>query len=562
MAARSTPDAGAALAAIDILYRPHSTEAAGAPLPTARSMTEVTPADSAARGEVEWIRAVDGTPLWQTTGGQPLERTPWIALTLLVALAAILRLLHLGHGLWWDEIRTLVDSVRLPLWQIVTVFPGDNQHTLFSILAHLSISIFGESEWSLRLPAALFGIATVPLLYACAREFTARTEALAAALLLTVSYHHVWFSQSARGYALLAFFTLLCTWLLLRGLRSSRMSYFAWYGIVAASAIYTHVTMVFLVASHALWCAVPLGIPWPPRAAWQRWRGPISGFIIAGVVGLALNLPFLLEVREAVVVTPGTRQGATPVWALLELVRGMQLGLGGLVGAAAGGALFMVGMWSYFRQSRFVLGLFLLPGAITLAANIVLHRPVRPRFVFFLAGFLVLIVVRGLLEVGRWLQRRHNTAVPLVTATGLGMVLLLVAASASALGPNYRYPKQDFVGAMAYLDGHAAPGEPIVTAGGARYPYREYFGRDWEGLETSEHLAELREGGMPVWVVHTMDSYIRADAPALMGVLESECSTSQQFHGTVADGDVTVCKLSPTTPAPGSPGVDGEAGIP
>jgi 4-amino-4-deoxy-L-arabinose transferase-like glycosyltransferase len=523
---------------------------------------EATSAPSAADRAEEPIRAPDGTTLWRATGRHPNDGTPWIALSLLVALAAVLRLLTLGHGLWWDEIRTLVDSVRLPLWQIVTVFPGDNQHTLFSILAHLSISIFGESEWSLRLPAALFGIATVPLLYGCAREFVGRTEALVASLLLTVSYHHVWFSQSARGYALLAFFTVLCTWLLLRGLRSNGRSYFLWYGIVAAAAIYTHVTMVFLVVSHAALCALPLGLPWPPRLAWPRWRGPLTGFVLAGALGLALNLPFLLEVRQAVVDAPSPMQAATPKWALLELIRGMQLGLGGLIGAVAGAALFGIGSWSYLRQSRFLIGLFLVPGALTLAANIVLHRPVRPRFVFFLAGFLVLIVVRGVLEVGRWLQHRRAATAPHITATGIGLALLLAAASASALGPNYRYPKQDFVAAMAYVDAHAAPGDAVVTAGGARYPYREYFRREWEGLETVERLAELRGQGTSVWVVHTMDSYIRANSPALLAILESECSSSERFRGTVADGDVTVCKLNSTRATPNAPTPDAKPGVP
>lgn len=535
-------------------------EVASAPLPTARSMIEARSASAAATVAAEPIRAPDGTTLWRAIGRAPNEGTPWIALTLLVAVAAILRLLTLGHGLWWDEIRTLVDSVRLPLRQIVTVFPGDNQHTLFSILAHLSISVFGESAWSLRLPAALFGIVTVPLLYACAREFVGRTEALAAALLLTVSYHHVWFSQSARGYAMLAFFTLLCTWLLLHGLRSTRTLFFVWYGIVAALAIYTHVTMVFLVVSHAALCVLPLGLPWPLRTAWPRWRGPLTGFVLAGALGLALNLPFLLEVRQAVVDAPSPMQAATPTWALLELIRGMQLGLGGLIGAVAGAALFAIGAWSYYRQSQFLIGLFLVPGAVTLVANVVLHRPVRPRFVFFLAGFLVLIVVRGVLEVGRWVQQRGASGEPHVTTTGIGLALLLAAASASALGPNYRYPKQDFVAAMAYVDAHAAPGDIVVTAGGARYPYREYFRREWEGVETIEALAELRGRGAPVWVVRTMDGYIRANAPALLTLLESECTSAERFRGTVADGDLTVCKLTPigaTLSAPTSPPAPG-----
>lgn len=494
----------------------------------------------------EWVRTRDGRGLWVTDTEVGAERPPWIVLGLLVAAAALLRAVHLEQGLWWDEIRTVVDSVRFPLRHIVTVYPGDNQHTLFSVLAHLSVTVFGESPWSVRLPAVLFGVATIPALYVFAREFVGRGEALAASLLLTVSYHHVWFSQSARGYALLACFALLASTLLLRGLRRNRSSDFLWYGVVAAAAIYTHVTMVFLVVAHVALCVLPLGWPWPLRAQWPRWRGPMVGFALAGVLALLLNIPFLLDVREAVVTAPSPMRGATPQWAFLEVLRGMQLGLGGLLGALAGGTLFLVGVWSYWRQSTFVLGLFLLPGVLTVAASIALHRPVRPRFVFFLAGFLVLIVVRGALTIGRWLDRRSGIQRFTLGRAGTAIIALLTMASVASLGPNYRLPKQDFLGAMDYVDRHARTGDLVVTAGGARYPYRAYFGRTWQGVESAAQLREFGGGGAPIWVVHTMDSYIRAEAPDLMALIDSECRDPQRFRGTVADGDVVVCRVSPT----------------
>ena len=58
--------------------------------------------------------------------------------------AAALRVVGLQSGLWYDEIITLVLSVRHPIWQIVTQFPGVNQHPLHSVLAHASITTFGE----------------------------------------------------------------------------------------------------------------------------------------------------------------------------------------------------------------------------------------------------------------------------------------------------------------------------------------------------------------------------------------------------------------------------------
>ncbi len=483
------------------------------------------------------------------TQAQERAGTPWFTLGVLVLAAFMLRVYRLDQGLWYDEIRTLVDSVRSPLSVIVSVYPGDNQHTLYSILAHLSIEAFGEHAWSLRLPAVLFGAATIPLLYWVAREFTGRAEALLAAALLTVSYHHVWFSQSARGYAILAFLALLCTLLLLRGLRRDSRSDFVWYGVLAAAAAYTHVSMVFMVAAHAVLCILPIG--WPSRRTWARWLKPTYGFAIAAVLTVALYLPFLVDVRTAVVDSAPALPGTSSRWAVLEVFRAMQIGLAGVVGAAAGLIVVVAGLSSYWRQRPFLLGLFVLPGVFVVAANVGLQRPVRPRFVFFLAGFLVLVAIRGALEIGRWLHQRVNTAT-VTTATPAGVVLavVLMVYSAASLGGNYRLPKQDFVGAMAYVDATRATGDSVATAGGARFPYGDYFKRDWFRLQSADELVALRRTARRVWVVHTMDTYIRAETPAIMDVLEAECIERRSFVSTVAGGEIGVCLLRPVPPMP------------
>lgn len=467
-------------------------------------------------------------------------------------LAAALRAIGLDGGLWYDEIRTLLDSVRRPLAQIVTVFPGNNQHTLYSVLAHISTGIFGDESWSLRLPALIFGVATVPVLYLFAREFVGRTEALLACLLLAVSYHNVWFSQNARGYTAVAFFTLLCSWLLLRGLRRGKASDFVWYGLTSALGAYTHLTMVFVVVAHAMACVVLLGLPGFDKET-RRWRLPAAGFALSAVFTLALYAPLLLDIQQFFLKQPSVTQAATPKWAVEELVRGLQRGATA-IGALAGGALILCGLWSYFRQSRFLFALFVLPGVITVAAAMALWR-IYPRFLFFLAGFGLLIVVRGALEIGAWLTRRWrpDAAPKPVTALGVALVAVLTALSAAALVPDYRYPKQDFEGAMRFALAHRAEGEPVVTAGPAIYVYREYYKQPWEAVASPEQLHKLRARGGRVWVLYTLPDFIEAGAPDLMKMLRDECRVAGVFRGTVAGGDVTACVLPTASAATKSP---------
>jgi uncharacterized membrane protein len=206
---------------------------------------------------------------------------PWLPLVGLVVVGAALRFYRLGSPLWFDEIVTLVESARHPMSQIVTHFPGNNQHPLYSVLARLSIVAFGESAWSLRLPAALLGIGSIPMLYVLGRAVTTRREAMTAAVALTVSYHHVWFSQNARAYTALLLCALVTTFALVRWLDTRRRTFLLLYAVVTAVGAYAHLTNVLVSVGRRLrwrpprcWTGEWLLRPGTgPRWRWRSW-GP------------------------------------------------------------------------------------------------------------------------------------------------------------------------------------------------------------------------------------------------------------------------------------------------
>ncbi len=69
--------------------------------------------------------------------------------------------------------------------------------------------LFGQSEWSYELPAALFGIGGILAIASLARRLFDRSTGLLAALLLSVSVAHVHVSQQVRAYSLCV---LLAVW--------------------------------------------------------------------------------------------------------------------------------------------------------------------------------------------------------------------------------------------------------------------------------------------------------------------------------------------------------------
>src|SRR5205085_541164 len=124
--------------------------------------------------------------------------------------------------LWLDELSPILDYRHASIWQVVTSYISSNNHLLYTIAEKLCVAAFGEREWALRLPSVIFGTAAVPVLYWIGCKVLPRYASLSAALLLAVSYHHILFSQNARGYTAYVLFSLIATGLFIDGLERDR----------------------------------------------------------------------------------------------------------------------------------------------------------------------------------------------------------------------------------------------------------------------------------------------------------------------------------------------------
>lgn len=129
-------------------------------------------------------------------------------LVMITVLASALRLYQVNSGLWLDEISPLEFYRHTSIFHLLTVYYSTNSHLLNTILVKFAAAIWGEQAWAVRAPAVLFGVATIPVAYALARQALSRKSSLAVALLMAVSYHHIFFSQNARGYAEYMFFSV------------------------------------------------------------------------------------------------------------------------------------------------------------------------------------------------------------------------------------------------------------------------------------------------------------------------------------------------------------------
>jgi hypothetical protein len=464
----------------------------------------------------------------------------------LIALATVLRLHALEVGPWFDEIDTWLHYGRRPLGEIVSTFDSQNQHLLYSVLARLSIVTLGDGVFALRLPAAILGVACVPALWLFARRVATGREALFAATLLTVSYHHVWFSQNARGYTGLLLFTLLGSTAFLHLLSRREPEGVAaplLYGLSMALAVAVHATAVLAVAAHGLiWLGLLLTSR-GRRVGLNRWA-PGWGFLFATGFSLllyALVLPQFVETLLAPTMPGAETEWKNPWWLVTEAVTVLSAGLpggqGGQLLLALGLLVGGLGAASYGRQGWAILATLVLGAVLTGGAMVATGHNLWPRLFFFSAGFFVLIAIRGF---AAWVALTARAGLERMAGGLLTALLTLVCLTSASMLPTVYAPKQDFLGALEWVEAEKRPGDAVVAVDMAVMPLRELYGAGCQTADNLPGLQAIERIHDRTWLVYTTPTRLKGALPDLWEHLEAEYEESQTFWGTVSGGEVVV----------------------
>lgn len=489
--------------------------------------------------------------------GSARDRT-WLAVVLVGALG--LRLIALDSGLWYDEIVTLVKFVRLPLDQLALTYTSLNNHMLFSLAARVSVVIFGESEWALRLPAALFGVASIAATWWLATQVVDRREALLVAVLMTVSYHHIWFSQNARGYTGLLFFTIVATTIFLEGMRRRARALWLVYALVFALAMYVHLSAVFSFLAHALiW-----GVLWVWRktrrigaedrlpGAGELW--PLLGFGFGSLIILwqyGILFPQMVHVYEtkmAVQTKGGISEWKNPLWTALEIIRVLALNPVMALGIPVGGSLMAIGFFRFLKKDPLLAVLLVVHVPLTAIILIAIEFHIWPRYFLVDMGFFLIILVHGTFAVAGFIARKIGKDERMLSTVA---VVLGICVSAVTVPRNYMLPKQDYEGAVRFVEAERKAGEPIVTLGIIEDPLRDYYGKAFDKVETDEDLARVRTS-TPTWVLTSFPAQLRSHHPKALAVIERDFELVKVFPGTLSGGEVFVYrdKTPPKRAAP------------
>lgn len=477
-----------------------------------------------------------------------------VLLSLITAIGFLLRMKGIGQDLWIDEIASLENIRGLTASQILLGYKSTNQHTLNSLLLSASMRLFGESEWSLRLTAVLFGAATVPVMYWVARlaRFD-RAMALLGALALALSYHHIWFSQNARGYTGYILFSLLATGALVCLLESPRRRWTVLFVVASALNFLALLPSVFVFAAQVtaaaavLWLARRRGVP--DRA---RVRRVATAFGLASALAAIIFTPIAREMLRVLSqdtpkqnagyalyslsflreVVAGLLPNSTPLWLILAVVP---------AGIAIAGLVLLL------RRAPVIGGVLLGAHVIFAAAISVLGWPVYPRLFTLglpLALLALVIVVETAPQLlpARW---RRAGVLPgravLAAALVLGFSLMLP--------PLYRAPKQPYRAALAEASRLSGRDDFVVVVGVADRGIRYYKRREPDlgpahlGYARTVEKLEEEVGGRPrdrVILLTMLHDVLRKDNPELWDVMQRDWQPAVTLRGTLRGGNLTL----------------------
>jgi mannosyltransferase len=150
------------------------------------------------------------------------ELAPLFVITITL-IGGLLRVFLLGNkGMWLDETFSVWVSSHSVADMLHWIARIDQHPPLYYLLLHSWIALKGDTPYSARLLSALFGAATIPMIYLIGKRMSGVVVGLAAAVFLAFSLFNIYYAQETRMYTLLTFNAAVAIYALVRLLTDSR----------------------------------------------------------------------------------------------------------------------------------------------------------------------------------------------------------------------------------------------------------------------------------------------------------------------------------------------------
>lgn len=179
----------------------------------------------------------------------------YILLALIIVLGATVRLYGLGdRDIWYDEALDVLQSEK-SLLQIIKDVPTPIHY--YFVHAFLA---FGKNTFALGLPAVLFGIASLYVIFLIGKRIAGNKLGLVSAFLLALSPMHIEFSRQILHYSYFFFFGTLSAYLFINFILSFKLKpnfrYLWWLVFVSMLNILTHISSFLIIAIQLIYFTI------------------------------------------------------------------------------------------------------------------------------------------------------------------------------------------------------------------------------------------------------------------------------------------------------------------
>lgn len=390
------------------------------------------------------------------------NRKTTILVILLVGL--VLRLISLNQSLWLDEAINVIAARDRSLVDLLTNYMiGDFHPPLFHFILWILFKFLPVWEVTTRLPSVIFGVLTILFTFLIGEKITKNKHIeikipSLAALLLSTSALHIYYSQEARMYSLAAFTSTLAIYLLL-SLKENP--------VTINKLLYLFSLVLMLLSDYQTWLLFPLllllspiisslgvllTLPWWPIMARQieqglktaqafpAWEAVVGKLTIKSL--LLVPVKFLVGrtsiennlLYASVLLIPVMTVGILLYYAFREKLRITRIVQGWLLLPLAMGVLvaFKIPIFSYFRF------LFILPAFFLLIAKGLSRIPVfKQRYLAIILIATNLISSGAYLFLPRFHRENWKAAISHINEYQKDETLIIFPNIAQAAGFDY-----------------------------------------------------------------------------------------------------------------------------
>lgn len=258
-----------------------------------------------------------------------------LLIILIISLTIVSRFYDLGARVMaHDEVNHVVPSFDLYEGRGYSYDPVTHGPFQFHMIA-LSYFMFGDNDFSSRLPHALFGIAVVLFALFAWRRYLGRAGALVAGLFFMISPFMLFYSRYARNEIFIVFWGLVMLWLFLRYLEDGKTKWLILLTMITALHYSDKATSYIFTAEALIFLAI-LFIVQVIKPAWKKAHLKPIFLVLVAIVILAVAVSFTLNMTADGAADLASSTGAetvTDTTSRLPMLIGFGLALFALVAA-------------------------------------------------------------------------------------------------------------------------------------------------------------------------------------------------------------------------------------